>query len=892
MHITSLPSQQLSILDRCFNRSGNFIEFEPEDIEQSVSARFETQVRLYPHQLAIKTTRQEITYCQLNRDANRVAHSILGLTEIGEAPVCLLFEQGIHVVSAILGVLKGGRAFVPLDPSFPRSTTSYMVEDSGSNLILTDSTNLSLATELAPNGCRVLNIEDLDPGHPDSNPGMPTIPSALAYLLYTSGSTGQPKGVPHIHRNLLQAAMRPTNVYHICSSDRLTMLYTPSSAAGLRDIFRALLNGAALYPLDLKTEGIGKLFDWLSQNKITIYYSVSTVFRQFISGFDVKDGLPDLRLLILGGEPALKTDVELFKQNFSHECIFINVLASTESTCVRWFFIDHETRIEGDTVPVGYEFSEGIEVLILDDHLEEIGSDGIGQIAIRSRYLPTGYWNRPDLTQAAFLDDPDGGDLRIFLTGDLGQMHEDGCLEHLGRMDFQVKIRGNRVDLSEIENVLTGIDTIRAAAVIPYGQDSSSNQTVIAYFVPFGNASPTTSDLRHILTDELPDYMIPSKFVRMDSLPMLPGGKIDRNALPRPGHGRPNLKNPYAYPTSVIEQVLADIWSQVLEVDQLGLHDDFLDLGGDSLLAAALLVHVEEIFQKNLPLAALIEASTVAQMAKILRNERWTSSGSCLVPIQTKGNKPPFFCIHALGGHVLGMVALARHLGEDQPFYGLESAGRDGEQPPLTEIEAMAARYIKEIQTVQPEGPYLLGGCSMGGVIAFEMAQQLQAEGREVALLAIFDSSCPGVTSSWRRRKDFVLRQILSVPKLLQRNPTTQRRFIGEKVTNRFIPTSPVHRPNIEASRRYKPVPYPGKITFFWASDGPEGPSDPRRGWRELAEQGMAIHRIPGDHGGIRQEPMVQVLAERLNDCLEEALPFEDRTTLSEGNSGLETLGN
>ena len=359
-------------------------------------------------------------------------------------------------------------------------------------------------------------------------------------------------------------------------------------------------------------------------------------------------------------------------------------------------------------------------------------------------------------------------------------------------------------------------------------------------------------------------------------MPKLHGGKIDRNTLPLPTHGRSDLKTPFVSPRSVIEQVLADIWAQILHVDHVGRDDDFLDLGGDSLMAAALLVHVEESFQKKLPLAALIEASTVAQMAKILQHERWSSSDSCLVAIQPKGDNPPFFCIHGLGGHALGFAALSRHLGEDQPFYGLESAGRDGEQQPLTEIEAMAARYIREIQTVQPEGPYLLGGFSMGGVIAFEMAQQLQTEGQEVGFLALFDPDCRGLTGVWRRRRDFVIREIRNSPKLLQLNPTTHRRIIREKVeiiARSTITYSPVEKTNRHAISRYRPNPYPGKITFFWASDRPEGPSDPRWGWRELANKGMDIIRIPGDHNSILREPQLHVLAERLKDCLDNTLP-------------------
>ena len=261
-------------------------------------------------------------------------------------------------------------------------------------------------------------------------------------------------------------------------------------------------------------------------------------------------------------------------------------------------------------------------------------------------------------------------------------------------------------------------------------------------------------------------------------------------------------------------------------------------------------------------------------MAKILRHERWIASESSLVTIQPKGDKPPFFCIHGLGGHALGFAALSRHLGEDQPFYGLGSVGRDGEQPPLTQIEAMAARYISEIRTVQPEGPYLLGGYSMGGVVAFEMAQQLQAEGREVALLAMFDSDFPEPVSAWRRLRDVILSEIRNSPRLLQRNPATRRRVLSEKLemyVTRTIKYSPVFETNLAASNRYKPSPYYGKITFFWASDRPEGPSDSRLGWRELAERGTDIHRIPGIHETMLQEPQLGALAERLKTCLDQA---------------------
>ena len=349
------------------------------------------------------------------------------------------------------------------------------------------------------------------------------------------------------------------------------------------------------------------------------YNSIPTVFRQFLSDLDTKNSFPDLRLLHLAGEPLLKNDVDQFIQKFSKDCIMVNVLGSTECANVCLYFIDHETRIQGNIVPVGYDFSEGVEVLLLDDYLAEVGYGRIGQIAVRSRYLSPGYWNKPDLTQAAFLDDPDGGDLRMFLTGDLGRMQEDGCLEHLGRMDSQVKVRGFRVELSEIENVLIGLGLIREVSVVADHYHSSDNQKLIAYVVPFDNqAPPTPGDLRLLIKTKLPDYMIPSAFVRLDSLPKLHGGKIDRSALSRPSQGRPDLKTPFVRPRSVVEQVLADIWAQVLEIDYVGCNDNFLDLGGDSLRAGQVISRVIKAFQVELPLRSLFEAPTVAEMSLVI----------------------------------------------------------------------------------------------------------------------------------------------------------------------------------------------------------------------------------------------------------------------------------
>ena len=606
-------SQQQAVRDKCFHPTGTFIEFKKEEIEQSIPDRFEAQVRRNPDHLALKARDHAMTYDELNRAANRVAHGILAQRGTEEEPIALLFEQGPQAIVGILGVLKAGKIYVPLDPSYPRARNSYVVEDSQAGLILTNDRNLALARELAQHRCRLLSIEELDLDLAHQAPELFIAPDHLAYIVYTSGSTGQPKGVVENHRNVLHQVYRITRPLHICDEDRQTLLRSTSFSGSVRDIFGTLLNGAALYLLDIKEEGFSRLADWLIQEEITMYRSVVTVFRHFVNAITREQEFPKLRLIYVGGETLHKGDIDLYKAHFSPDCIFVDGLGITESGTVREHFIDKQTVISGNNVPAGYPIDD-MEVLLLNDDGKEVGFGEIGEITVRSRYLSPGYWGRPDLTQAAFLPDPSGGEGRIYLTGDLGRMTPDGCLEHLGRNDFQVKVRGNRVEVGEVEEALLGLDVVNEVAVVSQ-EDLSGIQRLVAYVVPAGQPTPTIGELRDNLKEKLPDYMVPSAFVFLDALPTLPNGKLDRLALPAPSTARPELETPFALPATPVEESMVEIWTEVLGVDQVGINDNFLELGGDSLLAGQIISRVIRAFQVKLPLRTLFEAPTVADMA-------------------------------------------------------------------------------------------------------------------------------------------------------------------------------------------------------------------------------------------------------------------------------------
>jgi len=887
--VTRAPAWQRAIRDRCHHPGGTFVAFEPGEIEQSISRRFEHQVRKYPRRLAVKTRTHELTYGRLNEDANRVAHAILAARGEGEEPIALLMERDAPLIAAVLGVMKAGKFYVPLDPSFPPDRIGYLLKDSGASLIVTNRRHRPLAEALAGRGIPLLDVDALDSSLSAANPPVALTADSRSWLLYTSGSTGQPKGVLQNHRNVLHRIMSYTNAVHVCPEDRLLLLHSFGVSGGTIYAFAALLNGAALLPFSLEEEGLDGLARWLIEERITIYSSVATVFRRFARTLTGAPHFPHLRVIRVGGEPVQRRDVELYRQHFAPPCVFVNELGSTEAEVSRRYFADHENQIADALVPVGYAI-EDKEVLVLDDDGHPVGFDAVGEIAIHSRYLCLGYWRPPRLDEAAFLPEPNGGPERIYRTGDLGRMRPDGCLTHLGRKDFQVKVRGHRVDLAEIEAALLDLAMVKEAVVMAR-EARQGDQRLVAYLVP-GQSPPSVAALRRHLAATLPAYMIPAAFVLLDALPLTPNGKADRLALPEPGAARPELEHGFVSPRTPLETQLAAIWEWILEVRPVGVTDDFFELGGDSLAAVSLFLEINRMCGKDLPLATLFQAPTIERLIPLLGQDASPQPQPSLVAVQPRGSRPPFFCLHGMAGNVLFCRDLAWHLGLDQPFYALQAQGLDGRVLPFTSIEAMAAHYIAEIRRREPQGPYFLGGMSFGGRVAFEMAQQMRRQGHEVALVALFDTYGPGFrTLPWRDRYrvDFHLTQLrrlgprAKVSYVLDRvrradGRIDRIRWVTWEIVNKVsrMTGAPLPRPfrqvefaNAYATRRYSPRVYPGRVTLFRAREQPERYGrDPQLGWGGMAAGGLDIHDVPGDHYTMWREPHVRVLAERLRGCL------------------------
>jgi amino acid adenylation domain-containing protein len=602
-----------------------FIQFKDEEVEQSIPERFEQQVRAHADRLAIKSDEISFTFHDLNQTANRLARKIRSRRGDEVEPIALLFDHGAGVLAAMLGVLKTGKFYVVLDTTYPRDRLMYMLEDSGARLIVADDKNLAFARELSNETLDVVNFHDPNEIFPDLDLGTYPSPDALAMILYTSGSTGRPKGVMHTHRNVLADARNLTNEWCISAHDRWLLHTSVSFANSVRTIYGSLLNGAAVYPYDAKTRGFGRLSSWLLDNEITILRSVPTTFRDFMSTLPEGRKFPAVRVLSVGGEPMLGSDLDYFNRHFLPHCVLVHALGPTECLTVCWSCIPHGTQITETKLPIGYPLKDK-EVLLLDADGRELAEGEVGEIAVRSRYISPGYWRDPIRTKSVFLADPSGSDKRIYLTGDLGVRLKGGCLVHIGRRDFLVKIRGFRIDTSEIEAALRGIDGIDDAVVVGR-EDNLGEKRLVAYCVPKTRPRITASQIRQGLARVLPDYMIPSTFVSVDAIPRTPNGKTDRLHLPVPPRERPELDTPFAPPENSTEKELAKIWAEILDLDQVGINDNFFDLGGNSLRATRISTQVMKNFRVDLTIKALFESPTIAEFARVIILKQLKSIG-------------------------------------------------------------------------------------------------------------------------------------------------------------------------------------------------------------------------------------------------------------------------
>ena len=1168
---------------------------------------FEERAAETPDKTAIVCENKELTYAELNSQANQLAR-YLQSHGVGAETLCgICVERSVEMVVSVLAVFKAGGAYVPLDPAYPLDRLSFMLRDAQPKLLITQKRLLNVLPENQAKAILIDAEQNDISKQSDGNLNAAARPENLAYLIYTSGSTGNPKGVMITHANLANYVQSLPASLGIESFDRYLHTASISFSSSVRQMMVPLSNGATV--VIATTERIQNplsLFELIKQQEATVLDFVPSFWRSCLYALDntPDENLRELmdnnvRLALSASEPLPADIPPALKAKFKPEVKLINMLGQTETTgIIAVHPIENPLEQQVGIVPAGRPIGN-TKIYLLDENLNPVSFGATGEIYIGGAGIGGGYLNQSELTTEKFVADPfdENSNARLYKTGDFGRYGRDGEIEFLGRIDNQVKIRGHRVELGEIETALRQFAGVHEA-IVALKTDSQNEQKLVAYVVPktansptyagreryalpnnmfiaqqnkhetdffyeqifkdqtnfkhgvklhdnacvvdvganigfftmfvqqrwknikgyafepipaiyetlkinaalYGNntkvfrcglaeetkevvftyypnsstqsgryadeqeerevlrsiignqeiengielsdqyfdrlvenrihgekvvcplktlsqvmrennieqidllkidaeksefdvlrgieendwckikqitieahdidgqlkrlvdlveshgftvtaeevsyiknsglynvyatrepkndALPTQSgapyklpvfenkiltvnELRQYLKDKLPEYYLPSNFVFLEQLPLSPNGKVDREALPAPEENRSAVEKGFVPPKDELEVRLAKIWEQLLGIQPVGIRDNFFDLGGHSLLAVRLFTQIEKLFGKNLPLATLFEAPTIEQLAGLLKQKGWTPPWSSLVTLQPNGAKRPFFCVHALGGNVLEYHPLARFVGSDQPFYALQSYGLNKNYIPHSTIEEMAAHYIKEMQAVQPEGPYLLGGRSLGGTVAFEMACQLKTQNQEVALLALLDTDpmgyhklLPESNADFHKLHRFVKRTKGHLSNLSTLSGGEKidyfrgkAKYVPGKIKNKIWQA--IHKFYVRANRplpkilqsvqefnfmavmNYVPKIYPGKVTLFWASEDLRGSYDVQEGWNFLAGA-VETHNIPGNHLNIIKEPYVQELAEKLRQCIE--------NRWSDENSGAHSL--
>ncbi len=865
------------------------------DLSRSVPSRFRYRARLHPEAIAVTCGTERLTCEQLDTLSDRIAHGLWGIRP--EAVVAVYLERSTTLPVALMGILKAGAAYLPLDPALPAGRIRFMLEDAGVELVLTQQ---SLMNSLPAAGCAVATVEDLlSRKVPPAEKQLLSEPApldGLAYVIFTSGSTGSPKGIEILHGGLANFLEAMQSEIGFCPGDRMLAHSSLSFDISVFELFLPLVAGGevVLVPRSVAMQG-DALRRVIETSGIRVMLATPASWQLLVrSGWQ---GDPNLTA-ISGGEILHPS---LGKYLSARTRALWNHYGPSETTIAATTY-----RVRGDEerYPIG-RVLPGLQAFVLSEDLSRTVPGSAGELCIGGVGLARGYRNRPSLTAERFVKiAPDGGALsqRVYRTGDLVRDLGDGNLEFIGRIDNQVKIRGFRIELEEIETVLGQHEGVRDCAVLAVERTPDA-KTLVAFYSPSGARQPASAELRSFLRERLPYYMLPSSFFGLEELPITTHGKADRDALR--AIALRTIESPLpesALESQSIEAALTGLWRRTLGHPEIAPTDSFFDLGGTSLMAATLVAGIERKFRIRLPLSVFFEAPTVARMVELIGNSGWLPSWSPLVPIQPAGTRPPVFCVHPIGGNVLSFQALAAHLGPDQPVYGLQARGLNGRDLPHRSIEAMAADYLSFIRQAAPDGPCVLVGYSAGGVVGFEMARQLTLAGQPPMLLALVDSYIePGEKQSARnnRKAD---NTFASMPILVARLRKFWNMERGERIASigrntRYtrvilmmemririwvllrklrIPVRPLRSVDDAfalAVRAYRPEPVGCDVVLFRAQQGDgDHVDDPTMGWGPLIKGRLVIRRVGGTHFTMLYEPFVSEVASALTGLIDGAL--------------------
>lgn len=813
---------------------------------ESLPGLFEQQVARAPEKIAVVFEHTALTYEALNQRANKLAHLLVDKGVGPEQFVALALPRSLEMIVGLLAVLKAGAAYLPVDPDYPNDRIRFILSDAKPACIIT-SGKVNLEIPGMKQDMRIVldeinTIEEIkqysDANLVDTDRVLPLLPSHPAYVIYTSGSTGLPKGVVIPQQNVVRLFNATEHWFHFTSADVWTMFHSYAFDFSVWEIWGPLLSGGRLVivPYSVSRSPI-EFLQLLEQEKVTVLNQTPSAFYQLMQADRENPSLGQglsLRFVIFGGEALELARLEdWYCRHPENAPILVNMYGITETTVhVSYLKLDKSIASQRANSLVGCGIPD-LTVYVLDAGLQPVPSGVVGELYIAGAGLARGYLGRPGLTASRFVANPFGpAGTRMYRTGDLARWHADGSLDYMGRADQQVKIRGFRIEPGEIESVLTKNSQIAQVAVI-VREDQPGDQRLVAYVVTSDSGSLDLGELRRHAAEFLPNYMIPASFVKMAALPLTPNGKLDRKALPMPdstgvagGRG----------PRTPQEEVLRNLFMEVLALPRMGVDDSFFDLGGHSLLAVKLMSKIHELLGIQMSIGNLFEAPTVAGLAERLKIGSSKSALNVLLPLRVKGDKAPLFCVHPAGGLSWCYAGLMASLGPGYPVYGIQARGISRRERLPQTLEEMAGDYIRQIRTIQPTGPYHLLGWSLGGNVVQAMASQLQSQGEAVNLVALLDSYPSTVLPYQAPDEEKALIALLvlggydpknlgdkplnidNVIAILRRDGSALASLDEESILN----LKTVFVNSVRILSKYRPKPFHGDILFFRSSSMPE----------------------------------------------------------------------
>ena len=859
---------------------------------------FLRQVAERPEQIAVCTPKRRLTYREAYRHACRIEQELLRCQVQPNELVAVMMEKGWEQIVAVLGIHFAGAAYLPIDPELPAERQRFLLEHARVNVALTQAAVRNRLN--VPASVEVLEVDPLAPVAETTAPQdrRRQKPEDLAYVIYTSGSTGVPKGVMIDHRGALNTVLDINERFGIGPEDRVLAVSRLSFDLSVYDVFGLLAAGGTIVmpAADLAYDA-NHWAELIMKEKVTVWDTVPALMQLLVDQAGKPELLGDsLRLVMMSGDWIPLGLPDQIRRVLPGANV-ISLGGATEASIWSILFPIGKVASSWKSIPYG-KAMRNQSFHVLKEDFAPCPAWVPGQLFIGGVGLAKGYLHDEQKSNASFVVNPANGE-RLYRTGDLGRFLPDGNIEFLGREDFQVKVQGYRIELGEIEARLQECAGVELC-IVTVREDTPREKRLVGYVVAKVGMTVDAAEVREQLRAKLPEYMVPAAIVTLERFPLTPNGKVDRKALPAPARAGGEAGKASSASRDSLDLQLVKLWEKVLNVRPIGVQDNFFDLGGNSLGAVRLFSEMRKLFGRSFPLSVLFQAPTVEKLADILRKDGWTPQWTSLVPIQAGGSKPPFFCVHGGGGNVLIYRELARHLGADYPFYGLQARGLDGSSDYLKTTEAMAESYLREIRELQPEGPYYLGGFCMGGQVAFEMAQQLVRDGEQVNLLFVIDThnfnGIPpqftlkdkvenlGQKIKFHTSNVFRLGLKSQVAYLKEKSKIAFRREI-ERLRIMFVhlfhlnPHRDVVRGtqeefiediNDRAFLAYKPVAYPGKMTICKPRRNYAFLRNPFNGWREIAVGGLEVIELPSDPGGIFLEPYVQTLSEKLRDHIDQ----------------------